>query len=50
MGAGDQLVVSVNWWKSEKCDVTSDHLHHPLIANLLVSPRSPRKTTRTDAL
>jgi hypothetical protein len=41
------MVVSVKWWK--KADVTSDHLH-PLIANLLVAPRSPRKTTRTDAL
>jgi hypothetical protein len=40
-------VVSVKWWK--KADVASDHLH-PLIANFLVSPRSPRKTTRIDAL
>ncbi len=28
-------VVSVKWWK--KADVTSGHLRHPLIANLLMS-------------
>jgi transposase len=41
-------VVSVKWWK--KADVTSGHLSHLLIANLLVSPRSPQNPTRTDAL
>jgi hypothetical protein len=40
-------VVSVKLWK--KADVISSQLH-PLIANLLVSPRSPRKTTCADVL
>ena len=34
----------------EKCDVISDHLPHPLVANLLGSSRSPQKPTHRDAL
>ena len=42
------MVVSVKWWK--KADVTSGHLPCPLVAKRLVSSRSPRTSTHTDAL